>query len=229
MLTAFLPCRKGSQRIPDKNIKPFAGAKNGLLEIKLEQLLASRIDNILLSSNDERVLVYASSLQESRIEIVERPDVLSSSETSTDQLIEYVPSIIEEGDVLWTHVTSPFINAKDYNQFIDEYSLAKKDGYDSLMSVKKLQTFLWDGVKEVNYDRSIEKWPRTQNIKPLFEVDSGVFISSIENYIKLNDRIGLKPKLCIQEGLKTFDIDWPEDFELAQHIRCALLRQQQMT
>ena len=34
MITAFLPCRKGSQRIPDKNVKPFAGIEGGLLKIK---------------------------------------------------------------------------------------------------------------------------------------------------------------------------------------------------
>jgi len=60
MITAFLPCRKGSQRIPDKNIKSFAGNEGGLLNIKLRQLVECElIDQILVSSNDERVLENA--------------------------------------------------------------------------------------------------------------------------------------------------------------------------
>lgn len=53
----FLPCRKGSQRVPNKNTRSFAGIEGGLLRIKLEQLLAcKKIDKIYLSSDDEVVL-----------------------------------------------------------------------------------------------------------------------------------------------------------------------------
>ena len=39
MITAFIPCRAGSERIAKKNTKLFAGKEGGLLAIKLEQLL----------------------------------------------------------------------------------------------------------------------------------------------------------------------------------------------
>jgi CMP-N-acetylneuraminic acid synthetase len=53
----FLPCRKGSQRVPNKNTRPFAGVDGGLLRIKLEELLKAKlIDKIILSSNDAEVL-----------------------------------------------------------------------------------------------------------------------------------------------------------------------------
>ena len=38
-MIAFLPCRKGSQRIKDKNIKKILNFEMGLVEIKLNQLL----------------------------------------------------------------------------------------------------------------------------------------------------------------------------------------------
>ena len=54
---AFLPCRKGSQRVPNKNTRTFAGIEGGLLRIKLEELLkAQLIDEIILSSNDDEVI-----------------------------------------------------------------------------------------------------------------------------------------------------------------------------
>lgn len=219
MITAFLPCRKGSQRIPDKNVKPFAGIEGGLLKIKLEQLLACpAIDSILVSSNDERVLDYTSQLKESRIKVDERPDYLGSSSTPTDELIKYVPSVIQDGHVLWTHVTSPFINEIDYERIIGCYLNKLCDGYDSLMTASKLQGFIWDGVNPVSYNRDELKWPMTQNIQPLFEVDSGAFLSTIENYKKFNDRIGETPFILVQEKNKSIDIDWPDDFALAERL-----------
>jgi len=219
MITAFLPCRKGSQRIPDKNVKPFAGIEGGLLKIKLEQLLAcSDIDSILVSSNDERVLDFASKVNDSRVVIDNRPDYLGCSSTTTDELIKYVPSIIKEGHVLWTHVTSPFITEVDYANIIATYFNKLDNGYDSLMTVLKLQGFIWDENKPISYDRSDLKWPMTQNINPLYEVDSGVFLSLVDNYKQLDDRIGRNPFLLEQAKLKSVDIDWPDDFIFAEQL-----------
>ena len=219
MITAFLPCRKGSQRIPDKNVKPFAGVEGGLLSIKLKQLLAcTTIDSIVVSSNDERVLDFSHKIKDSRIIVDDRPDHLGSNTTTTDELIKYVPSIISEGDVLWTHVTSPFITELDYANIMNSYSKALLNGHDSLMTVLKLQCFIWDDKNPISYNRNDLKWPMTQNIKPLYEVDSGVFLSSIDNYKRFDDRIGNKPFLFTQGKLKSVDIDWPDDFIFAEEL-----------
>ncbi|MEZ9357187.1 acylneuraminate cytidylyltransferase family protein [Vibrio breoganii] len=219
MISVFLPCRLGSQRVPDKNIKNFAGKKGGLLTIKLEQLCrAKHVDSIVVSSNDPRVLEIAKKFGDNRILIDERPDHLGSNTTTTDELINYVPSIISEGEVLWTHVTSPFLDENDYHNIIECYFSKLKVGYDSLMTVSKLQGFIWDKTKPISYDRRQLKWPMTQNIKPLYEVDSGVFMSSIKNYLNLKDRIGSSPYLYEQDKSKSIDIDWPEDFIFAEKL-----------
>ncbi len=219
MITAFLPCRKGSQRIPDKNVKKFAGIEGGLLKIKLNQLLAcAEIDRVVVSSNDERVLDFAGNLHDSQIIIDERPDWLGSSATTTDELIKYVPSVIKEGHVLWTHVTSPFINKSDYGKIIQCYFEELKNGHDSLMTALKLQGFIWKGHNPISYNREQVKWPMTQNIEPLYEIDSGAFLSSIQNYVQLSDRIGKTPFIYEQEKSKSIDIDWPADFSLAERL-----------
>lgn len=219
MITVFLPCRKGSQRIPNKNVKDFAGIKGGLFSIKLKQLKkCTLVDQIIVSSNDARVLDLASADPDSRIVLDERPEHLGNSSTTTDELINYVPSIIKEGDILWTHVTSPFITESDYTHIIETYYKSLDLGYDSLMTVLKLQGFIWDENGPVSYQRSTLKWPMTQNIKPFYEVDSGVFLSSLANYKTNFDRIGDKPYLYVQEKMKSIDIDWPDDFKFAEDI-----------
>jgi len=162
MITAFLPCRLGSQRIPDKNIRSFAGIEGGLLKIKLEQLLnCTEIDKIVVSSNDPRVLDFTSKYQDNRVMIDERPDYLGANTTTTDELINYVPSIITEGDVLWTHVTSPFLNENDYKKIIECYIEALSNGYDSLMTVLRIQGFIWNKKGPLSYESNKLKWPMT--------------------------------------------------------------------
>lgn len=225
-VTAFLPCRAGSERVPNKNTRAFAGEPDGLLGIKLDQLLATRgIDRILLSSNDPQVIAIGekrgAGRPGSRLDIDLRPDILCSSSTSTDAVIAHVPTVIPAGDVLWTHVTSPFFTACDYDAAISSYRSAKDEGFDSLMGVSRLSTFLWNGEGPVNYDREQVKWPRTQTLAPLWEVNSTIFLAPIDVYRQFGDRIGKRPKLYEVEHKSAVDVDWPEDFDLAERLWAA--------
>lgn len=219
-IIAFLPCRAGSERVPFKNTKPFAGVQGGLLHIKIKQLLeVPSINRILLSTNDSKVIEIAESFKDKKILIDRRPESLATSSTSTDDLINYVPSIIEEGHVLWTHVTSPFLNSQQYTKAINIYLKVLEEGtYDSVMAVNKVQTFLWNEEGSLNYDSKVEKWPRTQTLKPIYEINSGFFINSVSNYLKYQNRIGLKPYLFNCEKISSFDIDWPDDFLIGEQI-----------
>ncbi len=219
-ISVFLPCRAGSERVPHKNTRTFAGIEGGLLKIKLQQLIAcNAIDTIVLSTNDEEVIQLAETLSSDKIKIDRRPEHLATSSTSTDDLVKYVPTIISEGAVLWTHVTSPFIDGKIYEEAINVYKDALSKGEnDSLMSVTALRTFIWNKEGAVNYDRNKEKWPRTQTIEPLYEINSGIFLADIDTYRNLQDRIGQKPFLFENNDIDSFDIDWEEDFFIAEAI-----------
>ncbi|WP_447926360.1 acylneuraminate cytidylyltransferase family protein [Vreelandella sp. EE27] len=216
-VTCFLPCRAGSQRVLRKNIKPFAGFEFGLIEVKLKQLLSSKlIDEIVLTTNDDDIIAFAKSLNEPSIRLHHRVEDLSSSATSTDQLVAHALELIPNGHILWTHVTSPFITEQHYDQIIRVYRDQLGSGYDSLMSTTEIHAFLWQDSHPMNYDRTVEKWPRTQTIKPVHEVNSGVFLASTEIYDRINDRIGEKPYLYSLDKFTSYDIDWPEDFQIAE-------------
>jgi len=216
-VTCFLPCRAGSQRVVRKNIKPFASYEHGLIEIKLRQLLtAEGIDEVVLTTNDADILAYAESLNEPRLRLHRRVEELSSSVTSTDQLVAHALELIPEGHILWTHVTSPFITAKHYDEVIRAYWEQREQGYDSLMTTTAIHGFLWQDEQPMNYDRTIEKWPRTQTLAPVHEVNSGAFLAPADLYRELDDRIGRRPYLYAMDKFTSFDIDWPEDFVIAE-------------
>ena len=218
-VTCFLPYRKGSERVPRKNIRPFGKVQNGLIEVKLKQLIAANlIDRIVLTTNDTEILDYASSLRSAKLELHHRIEELSSSSTSTDQLVRHALELIPDGNILWTHVTSPFINARHYDEIIKCYFRQLGKGYDSLMTMTILHGFLWQDGKPLNYDRTTEKWPRTQTLAPVHEVNSGAFLAPSSVYQELDDRIGENPYLYAMNKLTSHDIDWPEDFLIAETL-----------
>ena len=202
-----------------KNILPFSNYEKGLLQIKLEQLLSTKnISEIILSTNDQLIIDYASNLKSCKIKIDIRPENLCSSSTSTDDLIKYAFNLIGENHVMWTHVTSPFVSSNVYDNVINTYFNMLKKDYDSLMTVSKLNSFLWFNNNPINYDRRNEKWPRTQTLNPIYEINSAVFINSYKTFKKSKDRIGFKPFLFELDKIISHDIDWPEDFILAEAL-----------
>jgi CMP-N-acetylneuraminic acid synthetase len=221
-VSVFLPTRKGSERVANKNTRDFCGFTNGLLEVKLNQLLRTKlIHEIVLSSNDDASLEYGAKLskKESRLKIIERPEILALSSTNLIDLVKYVPLVCNMSHILWTHVTSPFVISEDYDNAIKTYFHSLDENYDSLMSVKPIQNFLWSREKNDLINRLTDiKWPRTQDLMPLYEIDSALFIASKSIYLGNQDRIGVKPFLMEQSGHKSFDVDWEDDFKLAELI-----------
>jgi len=224
-LVAFLPCRAGSQRVKNKNTKQFSNFKGGLLQKKLENLCAiDEFSEIIVSTNDNAVIKIAENFKENdqRIKIDLRPDEFCNNQTTTDSLISYVANTINADHILWTHVTSPFLEAEHYNDIIQQYKASLTEGYDSLMTVKTLRTFLWDNKGPINYNRDELKWPMTQKLPAFYEIDSGVFLAPSNVYTQKNDRIGNNVYLYPNSGLQSIDVDWESDFELAEQIQNAL-------
>ena len=221
-IIAFLPCRRGSERVKQKNTRPFANIEGGLTKIKMEQLLnCPEIDSIVVSTDDPQVAETCQQLASDRtknVKILERPAHLATSTASTDDVVKYIPEIISDGVILWTHVTSPFVDSATYSSAIRSFWEKLKDGYDSLMSVTRVQKFLWDENGPINYDREQEKWPRTQTLPVIYEVNSAIFLAPIEIYIQQQDRVGKKVIPFELSASQAMDIDWEEDFKLAQEL-----------
>jgi CMP-N-acetylneuraminic acid synthetase len=218
----FLPCRAGSTRVPGKNTRPFAGDPGGLLAIKLQQLSYLRgIDTVVVDSNDLAVLERARASQRSwpnnsELRIVERPDHLGRADTTTDALIRYAFETVREDIVLWTHVTSPLVGPGVYQAALETYHGRDTRAFDSLMAVTVLQTFLWNDTGPMNYSRTVTRWPRTQDLPPVYEVNSAVFLIDAALGRQLGDRVGNSPLLFPLDKVTAIDVDDHESFRLAE-------------
>jgi len=215
----FLPTRKGSLRVKNKNTRPFASFEGGLLENKLRQLVKSEfIDEIVLSTNDEECIAIAQEISpESRkLKIIERPEHLCLDTTNLKDLIEYVPSITDAKHILWGHVTTPLFDSADYDQAITTYLEKIKEGFDSLISVTEFKNFLLNNQGVVVNNTTSLPWPRTQDLETLYEINHAVFLTNRGNYINNKNRVGDKPYLFVTDKMKSVDVDWEEDFKIAE-------------
>lgn len=218
-LAIFIPVRKGSERVLEKNTRKFSDYKNGLLERKLDQLKDFKIvDEIILSTNDESSLEIASTFKAelSNLRIDHRPDHLGRTDTNLIDLIQYVPNISNCDHFLWTHVTSPFCTKENYEQAIIKYR--EQSEFDSLMTGSLFQEFLWNNDKKSILNNSSNQfWPRSQDLEKNFLIDNAIFIAPRESYEKGN-RVGLNPYLMELDKITSWDIDTETDFKLAELI-----------
>jgi CMP-N-acetylneuraminic acid synthetase len=217
----FLPTRKGSQRVINKNTRPFAHYNGGLLENKLIQLLQTkRIDEIILSTNDEQCIEIAQNIANgsARVKIIERPQHLCLDTTNLVDLINYVPTITNANHILWGHVTTPLAGAIEYDKAIDVYLSETARGFDSLISVTELKNFLLNKNGQLINNTTSIPWPRTQDLETLFEINHVMFIASRNVYLEQKNRIGKKPYLHVMDKIASFDVDWEDDFLIAESI-----------
>ena len=80
-------------------------------------------------------------------------------------------------------------------------------------------TFSRTGNKVINRkEGESKKWPRTQDLEKIYEVNSAIFIASKKIYSEERDRVGISPYLLIHDSLQSVDVDWEEDFEIAERL-----------
>ena len=217
-ISFFLPTRKGSERVINKNNRQFAGIEGGLVENKIKQILAAkRIDEIIFSSNDEKCLEVAQKYtSDSRMKIIERPEELCLSSTNLQDLICYVPTITDAEHILWGHVTTPLAGAEEYDRAIEKYLYNLSAGYDSLVGVTELKNFLLNKEGQVINNTTDIPWPRTQDLEVLYEINHTIFLAKRDVYIEQKNRLGKKVLLHVMDEICSKDIDWEDDFRIAE-------------
>ena len=217
-ITAIIPIKHHSSRIPGKNFKLMNGKPlfyyiiNTLLECESIESIILNIDNDI--TKDEIIKYFSSD----RIIFYKRPKKLVGDDVSTNKLIEDVLLNVEvkSNIFLQTHVTNPLLSKETILKAIDTFN-TPQNGNDSLFSVKTWHTRLYDkNNKAVNHDPN--KLIPTQDLDPLYEENSCLYIFTKEKFLETGKRIGKKPFLFKMDNIESQDIDWPEDFSLTETL-----------
>ena len=223
-ISFFLPVRNGSERVKNKNTRPFGPFAGGLVENKLLQLRKSALlDEVILSTNDEKTFEIAEKFSFPNLKVVLRPEELCTNETDLQDLIAYAATVVSSPHILWGHVTNPFVTGEDYDRAIECYFLQRSRGYDSLVGGTSFRNYLLNEQGTIINNKAATKWPRTQDLELLFEINHAVFITSRQMYIQKRDRLGKNIFQFEMDKIKSFDIDWEDDFNICELLMEKLL------
>ena len=210
-ITVVVPVRKGSQRVKNKNFKPFADSN--LLKVKLDVLKqVDVIDDIVVNTDSNIALQIA---DEYAVSKCVREDYYASSECNNSEFFQNIAENTNTDYIIYSPCTAPLIKVDTYYDFINRFRNAK-DRYDSLTTVTDIKQHLWLNEKPMNYKPSDS--PNTQDLPDIVSLTYGISIISKENMIKHRNVVGKKPLFYKLDDFEAIDIDNPIDFEFAEFI-----------
>lgn len=208
---ALIMVRSGSQRVRNKNFKPFANSN--LLEIKIKQMKRIKaIDGIVVNSNDDEMLDFAKSMG---CETVKRDPYYATDEISPNELYVNLAETFPADVVVFANTTSPLVKDETFEKTIKCY-FDNLDKYDSLNTGHLIKEFLWLNGKAINY--SPDKKPRSQDLPDIVSLDSAVNVIAKERMIECKNFVGKKPNIYIIDSIEGLEIDYPIDFDFAEFV-----------
>ncbi len=205
---AFVPIRLNSQRVEGKNLRQLGG----------EPLLCHILRALLRTRRIDEVYVYCSNetirpLLPEGVRFLRRSEELDRDTTLGREIYDAFTAEVEADLYVLAHATSPFIRPETIGEALEKVLAGD---YDSAFSAEKLQTFAWYGGRPLNY--SLDDIPRTQTIEPVYVETSAFFIFPRTLWRERHRRIGDRPYMAVVDRIEGIDIDYPEDFAMAEAI-----------
>jgi len=209
-ITAIIPARAGSTRLPNKNVAEFQGEP--LLVRKIKQL-AGAVDDIVVWSDSPEYLTLA--IGEGAIPIKRTAEWADEKTHTFGERVAHVCSLVEGETVLWSPLTSPLVTNAHYHAALELYKSVICHGYDSLMSVQPFKRYVWDEGGPINYNADVGH-VRSQDLPTLYFACDAIQIAPRLKMIELKYFVGKRPFLFHLDKRSAVDIDDIYDLECAR-------------
>lgn len=206
---AFVPIKLNNERTPGKNLRPFFDGKP-LISFILETLLeVKEINEIYVFCSEEKIKEF---LPEG-VSFLQRPEYLDTPEATPQDIIKEFMARISADIYITAHATSPFVTAAHIRECVLK---VQSGSYDSAFTAEKIQKLLWKNNRPLNFEA--DNIPRTQDLEKIYSEVSAAYVYKREVFTELKRRIGKNPYICEVSGIECVDIDYPEDFLIADAI-----------
>lgn len=218
-LAALVPMRHHSQRVPGKNYRPLAGKP--LFHHIIETLMkVPEIESIMIDTDSKPILDEVPRLFPD-VKLILRPSHLLADNVPMNDILLHDTSQVKADFYLQTHSTNPLLKPETISKAI-QLLFTNYPKNDSLFSVTRLQTRLYfqDG-KAINHNPL--ELIQTQDLPPVYEENSCIYIFTRENLERKKHRIGDSPLMFEIPRLEAVDIDEESDFQLADVLMKAQL------
>ena len=213
-ITGLVPMRHSSERVKGKNYRLFAGIP--LYHHIVRALLNSRTIGQVVIDTDSHFIQEDASRNFPSVVLLERPHYLRGGAVPMNDVLLHTVQLLEEDFFLQTHSTNPLLSSQTIDRAVETFWEAQPDK-DSLFSVTRLQTRLWkEQSQPLNHDPAVLM--RTQDLPPVFEENSNMYIFSAESLRRRGSRIGANPLMFEMEARESVDIDEELDFQIAEFL-----------
>lgn len=206
---ALIPIKLGSKRVPGKNIKPFFDGTPLMSFIQKACLDAGNIDEVYIYCSDDNVIPYVLP----GVKYLKRPKYLDGDNINANDFIREFMKTVDADVYVNAHTTSPFAKSETIAELVDKVASGE---YDSAFCAESIKTFMWQDGKPINFDP--DHFPRTQDLPLVYGETSIAYVFTKESFQKHNRRLGSNPFIKEVSRIEAMDIDYPEDFEIANAV-----------
>ncbi|MEQ8821110.1 MAG: acylneuraminate cytidylyltransferase family protein [Sumerlaeia bacterium] len=223
---ALIPIKDHSERVPGKNFRSLAGRP-------LWQHIVATLQDM-----DEVGAIYIDTDSDRftpdvlapfpKVRVITRPQELRGDFVATNALFAYdltrIPAEITH--FLQTHTTNPLLSPATIRRAIAAFEGAAAEGArDSLFTVTPCYNRFYrrDG-SAINHDPKV--LIRTQDLEPLLEENSNLYLFSRESFAATGARIGARPMLFEMDGMEATDIDDELGWDLADFLMARQTRRE---
>lgn len=208
-VVALIPIKLDSKRVQKKNIRPFYDGTPLMHFIQKTCLACESIDDVYVYCSNENVREYVLD----GVKFLKRPDYLDGDNINANDIIREFMKEVDADIYINTHTTSPFARVETFEKCIEKVSGGE---YDSSFCAEKIRTFMWRDGHPINFDP--DHFPRTQDLPDIYAENSIAYVFKKETFVNYNRRVGINPYIHEVGRIEAMDIDYPEDFEIADAI-----------
>jgi CMP-N-acetylneuraminic acid synthetase len=213
-IAALVPMRHHSERVQGKNYRPF-GDRPLYHYIIISLLACPQISDVVVDTDSQLIMEDASN-HFPQVRLIERPAYLRGGTVPMNDVLLYDVTQTEADFYLQTHSTNPLLAPETITRAIQLF-LDKHPIYDSLFSVTRVQTRLWDSLaRAINHNPAILL--RTQDLPPVYEENSCLYIFTRTTLETRHNRIGERPLMFEIDRIEAWDIDDELGFRVAEFL-----------
>ena len=213
-IVALVPMRHHSQRVPGKNYRPLAGKP--LYQHIVGTLLACPELASVVVDTDSPVIQEGLAQYYPQVMVLPRPAHLCADDVSMNEILAYDTSQVPADFYLQTHTTNPLLSVETVRKGLQRFQ-ASYPAYDSLFSVTRLQTRLWDQLgRAINHNPAVLL--QTQDLPPVYEENSCLYLFNRETLLRRRNRLGERPLMFEIPAAEAWDIDEELDFQVTEFL-----------
>jgi CMP-N-acetylneuraminic acid synthetase len=211
-IAAIVPMRHFSRRVPGKNYRLLIDKP--LYRYILDTLLAVPEITEVVVDTDSDTIIQDLEQQLPQVRIVRRPEHLRSEMLVMNDILPHILAEVEADYYLQTHSTNPLLKADTISKAVVEF-LSRRDSHDSLFSVTPRQVRLWTAEGgAINHDP--DNLIRTQDLEPVMEENSCIYIFRRDVFEARHNRIGARPLVFAMDPAESLDVDTELDWQIVE-------------